>query len=262
MKKEPLFIAFASQKGGVGKTAFTVLTAGILHYRRGYSVAVVDCDAPQHSITQMRGRDMERVSGNDSLKVSLYRQHEQLKRLAYPIIESDPENAVADFNRYAEERGMEFDIVLFDLPGTLRSVGVIQTVASMHYIFIPLKADNIVMQSSLQFAAVIEEELVARQNCALKGIHLFWNMIDKRERKETYESWNKVMQASSLHLMETRIPDTKRYNKELSAVQSGIFRSTLFPADNRQIKGSGLTELVDEICGITGMEKYSPLQEV
>ena len=34
MKKEPLFIAFASQKGGVGKTAFTVLTAGILHYQR------------------------------------------------------------------------------------------------------------------------------------------------------------------------------------------------------------------------------------
>ena len=34
MEKEPLFIAFASQKGGVGKTAFTVLTAGILHYQR------------------------------------------------------------------------------------------------------------------------------------------------------------------------------------------------------------------------------------
>ena len=46
MEKEPLFIAFASQKGGVGKTAFTVLTAGILHYQRGYNVAVVDCDAP------------------------------------------------------------------------------------------------------------------------------------------------------------------------------------------------------------------------
>lgn len=39
MKKEPLFIAFASQKGGVGKTAFTVLTAGILRYQRGYNVA-------------------------------------------------------------------------------------------------------------------------------------------------------------------------------------------------------------------------------
>lgn len=258
MEKEPLFIAFASQKGGVGKTAFTVLTAGILHYQRGYNVAVVDCDAPQHSITQMRGRDMERVGENDSLKVALYRQHEQLRKLAYPIIESDPENAVADFNRYREERGMEFDIVLFDLPGTLRSVGVIQTVASMHHIFIPLKADNIVMQSSLQFAAVIEEELVARRNCDLRGIHLFWNMIDKRERKETYESWNKVMRASRLHLLETRIPDTKRYNKELSALQGSVFRSTLLPADNRQIKGSGLTELVDEIYGITGLDKHSP----
>lgn len=50
MKKEPLFIAFASQKGGVGKTAFTVLTAGILHNRRGYNVTVVDCAPPQHSI--------------------------------------------------------------------------------------------------------------------------------------------------------------------------------------------------------------------
>lgn len=57
---------------------------------------------------------------------------------------------------------------------------------------------------------MIEEELVARRNCDLRGIHLFWNMIDKRERKETYEPWNKVMRASRLHLLETRIPDTKR----------------------------------------------------
>ena len=84
------------------------------------------------------------------------------------------------------------------------------------------------------------------------------NMIDKRERKETYESWNKVMRASKLHLLETCIPDTKRYNKELSALQGSVFRSTLLPADNRQIKGSGLVELVDEICGITGLGKYSP----
>ena len=33
MKKEPLLIAFASQKGGVGKSAFTVLVASILPER-------------------------------------------------------------------------------------------------------------------------------------------------------------------------------------------------------------------------------------
>ena len=43
------------------------------------------------------------------------------------------------------------------------------------------------MQSSLQFAEVVEEELIARHNCNLKGIYLFWNMVDKRERTESYE---------------------------------------------------------------------------
>ena len=45
MKKEPLLIAFASQKGGVGKSAFTVLVASILHYQKGLKVGVVDCDS-------------------------------------------------------------------------------------------------------------------------------------------------------------------------------------------------------------------------
>ena len=39
MKKEPLLIAFASQKGGVGKSAFTVLVASILHYQKGLKVS-------------------------------------------------------------------------------------------------------------------------------------------------------------------------------------------------------------------------------
>ena len=38
------------RKGEPGKTFFTVLTAGILHYRRGYNVVVADCDPFQHYI--------------------------------------------------------------------------------------------------------------------------------------------------------------------------------------------------------------------
>ena len=110
----------------------------------------------------MRERDMESVMKNDDLKVSLYRQHERIRKLAYPVIKSDPEKAVEDLRRYMDEKGETFDIVLFDLPGTLRSEGVVHTVAAMDYIFVPLKADNIVMQSSLQFTKVLEEELIAR----------------------------------------------------------------------------------------------------
>jgi hypothetical protein len=47
--------------------------------------------------------------------------------------------------------------------------------------------------------------------------------------------------------MKTFIPDTKRYKKELSGDKTSVFRSTLFPADKRMIKGSNLEELVAEI---------------
>ena len=46
-EKTPLYVAFSTQKGGVGKTTFTVLAASYLYYLKGYDVAVVDCDYPQ-----------------------------------------------------------------------------------------------------------------------------------------------------------------------------------------------------------------------
>ena len=58
-EKTPLYVAFSTQKGGVGKTTFTVLAASYLYYLKGYDVAVVDCDYPQHSIAGMRKRDAE-----------------------------------------------------------------------------------------------------------------------------------------------------------------------------------------------------------
>ena len=42
------------------------------------------------------------------------------------------------------------------------------------------------MQSSLQFTKVLEEELIAKGNCNLKGIRLFWNMVDRRAVSYTH----------------------------------------------------------------------------
>ena len=46
MSKE-IFVAFATQKGGIGKSTVTALAASYLHNVKGYNVAVVDCDDPQ-----------------------------------------------------------------------------------------------------------------------------------------------------------------------------------------------------------------------
>ena len=69
MEKETLFIAFSTQKGGAGKTTLTVLVASYLHYVKGMNVAVVDCDYPQHSIAEMRKRDLKTVMEDEHYKL-------------------------------------------------------------------------------------------------------------------------------------------------------------------------------------------------
>ncbi len=67
-KKEPIYAAFSTQKGGAGKTTLTVLVASYLHYVKGYEVAVIDCDYPQHSIHEMRERDFKMVEQDEYYK--------------------------------------------------------------------------------------------------------------------------------------------------------------------------------------------------
>ena len=101
----------------------------------------------------------------------------------------------------------------------------------------------------------LEEELVSRKNCNLKGTWLFWNMVDRRGRKDLYDAWNRVIDKMGLRLLSSHIPNTLRYNREAAPVCKGVFRSTLFPPDPRQEKSSGLPELVEEICRTIGLEE-------
>ena len=52
MDKQTLNVAFATQKGGSGKTAITVLVASYLHYNCGCPLAVIDCDFRNTAFTK------------------------------------------------------------------------------------------------------------------------------------------------------------------------------------------------------------------
>lgn len=47
MKQKQILMTVCNQKGGIGKSTFTVLLASYFHYRLGYKCLVVDCDYPQ-----------------------------------------------------------------------------------------------------------------------------------------------------------------------------------------------------------------------
>ena len=64
MSKEPLFVAVSNQKGGVGKSALTVVLSSYLHFEKNLNVAIIDCDSPQHSLVRMRERDKKAIANS------------------------------------------------------------------------------------------------------------------------------------------------------------------------------------------------------
>jgi hypothetical protein len=48
--------------------------------------------------------------------------------------------------------------------------------------------------------------------------------------------------------METVLPDSKRFRREMTGGHKPVFRSTLFPVDKNLLKGSNIEELVAEFC--------------
>ena len=250
MKQDPLFVAFSTQKGGVGKTTFTVLAASYLHYYKGYNILVVDCDYPQYSVNLMRKRDIDTVEKDKIYHRMLYDQLKSTEKRPYPIICTTPDNAIKETNDYLSSSEIQTDFVFFDLPGTVQSEGVMQTIANMDYIFTPIISDRLVLESSVSFAVSLHEMLVVNPTMNLKGIYLFWNMVDGREKTNLYECYEKSIQELGLTILKTFIPDTKRYRKELAQDGKPLFRSTLFPVNKKMAAGSNFEELLTEIFKI------------
>jgi len=235
--KEATYVAISTQKGGAGKTTLTVLVASYLHYVKGYNVAVVDCDFPQYSIHDMRKRDMKAVMEDEHYKVLAYEQLKRLKKNPYPIRCSRAEDAISTAENLVEAQP-DLDFVFFDLPGTINNADVVQTISKMDYIFTPIIADRVVM------------EMISTGKSGIKGIYLVWNMVDGREKTELYKAYDKVCAEFALPILETYLPDSKRFRKETAAERKAVFRSTAFPADKTLIRGSNLDKLADEILGI------------
>lgn len=91
-----VFVAFATQKGGIGKSTVTALVASYLHNVKGYNVAVIDCDAPQHSIHGLREREMKLIDESIYFKALACDHFRKTKKNAYPVIASDAVNALDD----------------------------------------------------------------------------------------------------------------------------------------------------------------------
>ncbi len=247
---KPLFIAFSTQKGGVGKSTFTTLVASTLHYRMGYNVAVFDCDFPQYSLIQMRERDLKTVMKNEIYKKLAHRQFSTINKKAYPVIQCKAEDAMKQIEDFQQSSIIPVDVVLFDLPGTVNTPGVLTTLASVHHIFSPITADRVVVESTLSFTDVLTNVLMKQGRTAIESVNLFWNQVDGREKSPLYNLYEKVIADLGLTLMQSYITDSKRFRKEGEATAKAVFRSTLLPADEKLMAACRLDIFIKEFLSI------------
>lgn len=245
--KQTLLVAMSNQKGGVGKSTVTILLASYLHYVKGKNVAVVDCDTLQHSVSHMRKRDMQTVEKSDEYKQLMMVQWEKIQKKAYPIIESTPAEARRKIDELMEA-SPELDIILVDLPGSLSSEGVFKTIINMDYVLTPIVADRIVMQSTMSFATAVLDYLKGKTGIPLKDFYFLWNKVDRRASTEVYDAYNKILDRLNLNVLKTILPESRRFDKELSMKGKPFFRSTLFPPPAKMLKGSCIDELAEELC--------------
>ena len=122
-----------------------------------------------------------------------------------------------------------FDVIFFDLPGTLNSKGVVRTLAAMDYIFTPVSADRFVLESTLQYALMLNEEIISVGRGRIKGLYLFWNMVDGREKSPLYEAYENAVGELGLRIMKTGLPNSIRFRKEIVGRQKHDFPFNTFP---------------------------------
>lgn len=246
--KKSLKISMYTQKGGVGKSTITTLLASLLHYRLGYNILVLDCDFPQHSLSNMRDRDLKSVMESDYHKRAAMKQFQTINKKAYPVIKCKADTALDLAYDYLERNAVEPDVIFFDLPGTANTQGVLSALKAMDYIFSPITADRLVVESTLAFC----EAFLGLPASAEKQqeLWLFWNQVDGREKTGLYDAYNRVIQELGLSVMNTSVGDSKRFRKETDDTSNYVFRSSLLPAEPQLLKATRMDLFIKEFLKI------------
>lgn len=131
-----MIILIGNQKGGAGKSTFTMLLANYLTMSRHCKVTVIDMDY-QQSIAQkyQRAKLLENAEPYEVISAGL----EDYPRLL-PVLNENPE-----------------DLALIDLPGKLDDDGLITVFRSADLVFCPFSYDEFSFESTVLFSVVLHK---------------------------------------------------------------------------------------------------------
>ena len=109
------FVAFATQKGGIGKSTITALVANYFHNVKGYNVAVIDCDEPQYNLADLRDEELELIKSSDYFKAQACEHFKKLGKKSFSVTRSNAVNALDDAETVLNETEVKLDFIFFDM---------------------------------------------------------------------------------------------------------------------------------------------------
>ena len=245
----PVFVGFGSLKGGVGKSSIAEILASYLYYEKKLNLFVVDCDFSQYSFFNMRERDKQTIdNGNTTLLERMKNHFERFNKRSYPIIKSTSEKALQDAENFIAEHSTEkFDYVFFDLPGRADDASLVGLTIDLDYVVSPIEPDPQSLVACMSYALSIRDLGVSLTSSKIRQIYMLWNKIDKRVNPAVIEFYDREIARQELGILDSRLPRSSRFKKELTPDNRDVFRSTYIQPDKKLLVGSGIEELAEEI---------------
>lgn len=253
MEKKTKLTAFCSPKGGIGKSTYTILAASYLHYIKGLSVMIVDADYSQPSAFKQRLREEKVVNETEYYRNLMTEQYRRTGQKIYPVIKAEAKYALEEYETYRHSDDRHLDVAFFDLPGTMNSPGVMETITSLDHVFVPIAADPLVMDSTLSLMSVLDESVFGRPDVRLSGAHMFWTKVDKRERNIYYDQYDELIDSYGLSRLAAHIPERVHFKREIYPFEAPVYRSTLFAPCDSFIADSCIGALMEEICSVLNL---------
>lgn len=258
-KKKPVYVGFASLKGGVGKSSLAEVIASYLYYERDIRLLVVDCDYGQYSFFKLREREREAVlEGSSALQERIQKHFKRLGRASYRVIKSTAEQALLDVTQASREHLEAYDLVIFDLPGRASDVALIELSLAMDYIISPIEPDRQSMVASMAYALTMQELGAKHEGARLRQLYLLWNKVDRRTSQALIDFYSEEIAEHQLGLFRTRLPRSVRFSRELGDRNSReVFRSTYLAPDKSLLAGSGIEEVCEEIISYFNLKEQA-----
>lgn len=246
--RKPVYVGFGSLKGGVGKSSIAEILASYLFYEKKRNLFVVDCDFSQYSFYNMRERDKQTVHNGSSALLERMKNHfESFGKPAYRILKSTSENAMKDAGSFLLERkGENFDYVFFDLPGRADDTALVGLTVDLDYVISPIEPDPQSLVACMSYALAVRDLGVSLTSSKIRQIYMLWNKIDKRVNPAVIDFYDKEIAKQELGILDSRLPRSSRFKKEITHDNGPIFRSTYLPPDRKLLAGSGIEELAEE----------------